>query len=474
MDHLKIPHQILDANFTSQIDPGSKVVCISPEKILDPVVIKQITKLEWSCICIDEPHLALIWGTSKSKHTKPFRDAFSKLSHLNNLKACFELHSATIFDEDKIFQLLGRKDSKWVKQIELPNRENLTLYLVTGKSAPDNILSLPSVSQAFEDDNGLLLIFVQRIADGSSIHLELLEYCELNGHVKFCPKKEKPFKPVAFLHSSLSEEAKKQIFADTHEKRLRVLIATNSAGSGINIPVTQFIGWGLDPEPCGLIQAMGRTCRKPVISEGPVIWVHNSKIHGRRVPRTSQVRDWLNGDSCLRKTSNAWFSHDLQKEQNDTKPEFCCSRCMEKCIEKSNCQDCRVKLSKYMPSTTYEFNNKSANKILTEFLKQLKINEMIPEVAFPFKEESLSEEILKFIDVSKSITDLKEFLLIFSLGEKLNHQIHCFIKNEWNHFLSTNDKDEAEYESCSTDSSVSENNESESDKSSEYFDDDEI
>ena len=98
---------------------------------------------------------------------------------------------------------------------------------------------------------------------------------------------------------------------------------------------------------------------------------------------------------------------------------------------------------------------------------------MIPAVVFPIKEESLSEEILKFLKTSKSITELKDFLLIFSLGEELNHEIHKFIMNKMNHFLTTNDKDDTEYESCSTDSAASENSESGTDKSSEYFDEEE-
>ena len=77
MDRLRIPHQIVRSGSISQIDPDAKVVCMSPEKVLDQSIIREISKLSWCCISIDEPHLALIWGTSKTKHTKPFRKAFS-------------------------------------------------------------------------------------------------------------------------------------------------------------------------------------------------------------------------------------------------------------------------------------------------------------------------------------------------------------------------------------------------------------
>merc|ERR1712240_367306 len=255
MSELRIAYQILRPGVSPKIKPFTKVVCVSPEKILDSKVVQELGNLSWSCICIDEPHLALLWGTSKSK-SKPFREAFSKLCRLNNLSTCFEVHSATIFDEMDIFELLGRKNSDWSKQIQIPNRKNFTIYLQAGKNAPSNILAMPSVKRAFDDENGLLLVFVQRISDGVDIHLRLLEFCEQNDHINYNPKEAKPNKPLAFLHSSLSEETKNQILTDAQTGKLRVPISTNSAGCGINIPVTGFIGWGLDPESCGIIQAM--------------------------------------------------------------------------------------------------------------------------------------------------------------------------------------------------------------------------
>ena len=124
MSELRIAYQILRPGVSPKIEPFTKVVCVSPEKILDSKVVQELGNLSWSCICIDEPHLALLWGTSKSK-SKPFREAFSKLCRLNNLSTCFELHSATIFDELEIFELLGRKNSVWTKQIQIQTEKIL-------------------------------------------------------------------------------------------------------------------------------------------------------------------------------------------------------------------------------------------------------------------------------------------------------------------------------------------------------------
>ena len=59
MDKLNIPHQIMHAGGDTDINPSVKVVCISPERLLNKVMMKSILNHKWSCISIDEPHLAL-------------------------------------------------------------------------------------------------------------------------------------------------------------------------------------------------------------------------------------------------------------------------------------------------------------------------------------------------------------------------------------------------------------------------------
>lgn len=59
MDKLNIPHQIMHAGGSTEINPLVKVVCISPERLQNKTVMKSILQLKWSCISIDEPHLAL-------------------------------------------------------------------------------------------------------------------------------------------------------------------------------------------------------------------------------------------------------------------------------------------------------------------------------------------------------------------------------------------------------------------------------
>jgi superfamily II DNA helicase RecQ len=58
------------------VNQSVKVLFISPERLQNKSVLKSILQLSWSCISIDEPHLALEWGLSKSAMTKQANSNF--------------------------------------------------------------------------------------------------------------------------------------------------------------------------------------------------------------------------------------------------------------------------------------------------------------------------------------------------------------------------------------------------------------
>ena len=121
--NLGIEYQVIDSEHLGGIKTSSKIVILTPEKLVNKGTLKCITELSWSAVVIDEPQYILSWGLSKKKNgvfKKPFREAFQQLNRLNFLGAPFELHTATATNLDKLFTLLGRKDSKWIKQIVLP------------------------------------------------------------------------------------------------------------------------------------------------------------------------------------------------------------------------------------------------------------------------------------------------------------------------------------------------------------------
>ena len=275
-----ISYDVIDSDHLGGIKSDSKVVILTPEKLVNKEILKQISGLSWSAIVIDEPQFMITWGTSKKKKgilKRPFREAFQQLNQLNILGAAFELHTATASNVEKLFTILGRKDSVWLKQIVMPERENLTYYLIDGKDVSD-IKQFPFVLEHLEDKSegalaGALLIFVQKLDEGSKIFCSLNEYAIENNLISWPSRSGKPIRPVAFLNANLTKSRKEEIIGDVLAKKVKILVATSSVGAGVNLPFKMLLGWGLDPETTGLVQASGRVGRKPSMDRGDVIWV---------------------------------------------------------------------------------------------------------------------------------------------------------------------------------------------------------
>ena len=447
MKSLNIPYQIMGAGGSTEVTKEAKVIFISPERLLNKSVMTSIMQLHWSCVSIDEPHLALEWGISKTKRSKPFREAFTKLNSLNILGTVFEMHSATIENKEQLYQLVGRKFSPWENQLVVPERSNLTYFLFTGTDAPNNILQLPSILKCLDAEEplqGITLVYVQSIKEGSDIYLTLLDYCEKKNLISFPTDKARCNCPVLFLHSNLTEEKKAEVMEEAMRYNIKILVATSAAGAGINLPVVQFVGWGLDRQPSGIIQSQGRTARYPYQGEGIVIWVHKPKLHGRRLDSSSKVRKLLE-KNCFRKTINSWFNHDLPNDELSNPPEVCCSNCMALCMENSDCQRCKVKMEQFSPK--FSPYNSDAVKVLTNFLKTLSLNQNLPESAPRYSEESMSQEIVRHITDSEDsklqgtltvqtsrreavANETIDFLKIFSVGETLTQKIGNYINLE--------------------------------------------
>ena len=157
----------------------------------------------------------------------------------------------------------------------IPERDNLTYYLIDGKDVSD-IKQFPFVVDHLEGKygrDGALLIFVQKLDEGSKIFCELNEIANENNLTTWSSRTGKAIRPVAFLNANLTQSRKEEIIGDVAANKVRVLIATSSVGAGVNLPFRTLLGWGLDPETSGLVQASGRVGRKPNVERGDVVWV---------------------------------------------------------------------------------------------------------------------------------------------------------------------------------------------------------
>ena len=235
-----ISYEVLNSDHTDPIKPDSKVIIVTPEKLMSRCTMSDICQLSWSALVIDEPQYTLQWGTSK-RNRKPFREAFRHLNKLNELGSPFELHTATAQNVDDIFSLLCRKNSTWIKQILVPERKNLKYLLVDGKDISD-IKKFKFVTKHLESEfTGTLLIFVQKIEEGTKILYSLNEYANENGLITWPSKSDRPERPVVFLHANVTSERKEEIISNTIAQQVKILVPTSSIG--VNLPIKTLLGW---------------------------------------------------------------------------------------------------------------------------------------------------------------------------------------------------------------------------------------
>ena len=197
--------------------------------------------------------------------------------------------------------------------------------------------------------------------------------------------------------------------------------------------------------------------------------VQNAKLHGRRVPGSSKVRELL-VSQCLRLTMNKWFSHGQEMSEFEPfakPPEDCCSRCMETCINLTDCEVCLAKLKNNAPRTEIVPIKGMLNS-LRDFLIALNVNDHVSASTPPYSEETLAEVILENFDKFNDISDVVGFMEIFNFESEINWRVSEFIVKSFKDSLT-------ETSSCKEDISLSgEDSENSGDEnnsdSSEYFD----
>ena len=354
----------------------------------------------------------------------------------------------------------------------IPERSNLSYHLITGPSSPSNILELPFITNfLLEDLPGLIMIYVQSIEDGTSIFFDIYQFSASNHLIDFPTRKSTPEKNFAFLHSNLSEEVKRNIIKDAQNMKIKILISTSSAGAGVHLPISCFIGWGLDREPSGVVQASGRTARGQG-EVGDVLWIHNPKLHGRRVSSKSRVRELLQ-PQCIRAVLNSWFCEGVTSETAVTVEQHsCCSSCMKECAETTDCIRCTVSLDSFRFNSSDLSKNKPLVTLFCDFLKSLNIAERCPEAPL-YSEESLAKTIFSELNDAKDVSGTISFLEIFSLGDELSRDIGDFIQKELFQPLDSDDicaTEKVKVDSSSDSEKDDAESLSESGDSCEYFD----
>ena len=141
---------------------------------------------------------------------------------------------------------------------------------------------------------------------------------------------------------------------------------------------------------------------------------------------------------------------------------------MESCVNLSGCETCLVKLRLNSPKTEI-VPSKAMILSLKDFLLTLNINDQVSSSTPTYSEETLAAVILQNLARFNFISDVVDYLKIFSFESEINELVAEFIMSRCKDSLV--EKTICSEEVSDDDSEVTSDEEKESD-SSEYFDSD--
>ena len=137
---------------------------------------------------------------------------------------------------------------------------------------------------------------------------------------------------------------------------------------------------------------------------------------------------------------NKWFSHGqplAEFESFEKQPEDCCSKCMESCIERTQCEMCSRNLTSNAPK--YEtVVKKDFVDCLKNFLLAINVNDHVSAPTPSYCEENLASAIIENISKFHLTSDALDFLKIFNFDHETNVSIIKFVVKNFKDFSSDN------------------------------------
>ena len=212
--HSGMSHSEIVTTLENCIFGNYKFLYVSPERLTTPLFIEKIKRIKVSFITVDEAHCISQWGYD-------FRPAYTQIAHLRALlpgKAILALTAtATPQVVNDIQQQLAFKQSNVFKMSFA--RHNLA-YVVryTGNYIEELLHIIRSVP-------GQIIIYTI-----SRNNTHFLSQIINEAHI-----------PATFYHAGLSHEEKDEHARLWTENRVRVIVATNAFGMGIDKPDVRLV-----------------------------------------------------------------------------------------------------------------------------------------------------------------------------------------------------------------------------------------
>lgn len=315
-----------------------KLVYAAPERLVTPEFFQMIEHLPISMIAVDEAHCISQWGHD---FRPPYRQ-IPKLIHMLPHRPIISAFTATATPQ-------VRDDITQALTLHHPVR------LVTSFDRPN--LSY-EVKRAYNRES-YLLQFLQTQQDASGI-IYCLTRKKTEEYAKYL--RDNDIKAIAY-HAGMDSETRREAQYLFQTNAVRVIVATNAFGMGIDKPDVRFVvHLGMPQNLENYYQEAGRAGRdgaparcillfdesdidlqeffihrdpeNPALSDEEVKWIQKQNL-----ARLERMKRYVFSDKCLRSCILKYFGQDA--------PDFCgnCSICEDSSIEKDITVDAQKILS---------------------------------------------------------------------------------------------------------------------------------
>ena len=291
----------------------SKLVYMSPERLMEERMINALQKLNIGLFVIDEAHCISKWGPD-------FRPQYSELSQLkkhfpNATVAAFTATADKATREDIVTQLSDKNFKTIVKGFDRPN---LSLNVVE-KSDIKNALA--SILMSKKGQSGIIYCLSRNEVDTTALFL-----------------KEKGFNAIAY-HAGKSAQDRKQAQNRFMTERATIMVATIAFGMGVDKPDIRFVIHASLPGSIeAFYQEIGRAGRDGQPSETIMFYGLQDLIKRQRMifegqkkgdfqfleyKRLETLLGYCETASCRRKALLSHFDENIDECGN-------CDNCLEK------------------------------------------------------------------------------------------------------------------------------------------------
>ena len=212
--HSGMSHQEILTTLENAIYGGVKILYVSPERLASEFFLKKLNHVNVSFVTVDEAHCISQWGYD-------FRPAYLKINEIRNLKPDVPILALTATATPQVVEDIQERLGFREKNVFRMSfeRENLS-YVV--RRAPDKQAELIHLLTSVR---GCAIVYVRSRRRSREI-ATLLN----NNNI-----------PATFYHAGLEHAEKDRRQRDWQNDKVRVMVATNAFGMGIDKPDVRLV-----------------------------------------------------------------------------------------------------------------------------------------------------------------------------------------------------------------------------------------